>query len=98
MPVSTEAPEAHPESLFTRETNPRKPEQVAKIIQQVTIGPDITMDLHQTIHEMLEEYSDCFALLINEVNAIPGAVHKLNIPEGATFHMKIPLRSYNPDQ
>ena len=41
---------------------------------------------------------DCFALSIMEVNAIPGAVHKLNIPEGATFCTKIPPRSYNPDQ
>jgi hypothetical protein len=33
-----------------------------------------------------------------EVNAIPGAIHKLTIPEGATFCTKIPPRSYNPDQ
>ena len=44
------------------------------------------------------EYADCFALSIKEVNAIPGAVHKLNIPEGITFCTKIPPRSYNPDQ
>ena len=35
---------------------------------------------------------------MKEVNAIPGAVHKLNILEGATFRTKIPPRSYNPDQ
>ena len=29
---------------------------------------------------------------------IPGAVHKLSIPEGATFRTKIPPRTYNPDQ
>jgi hypothetical protein len=47
---------------------------------------------------LIREYADCFALSIKEVNAIPGAVHKLNIPEGATFRTKIPPRSYNPDQ
>ena len=35
---------------------------------------------------------------MKEVNAIPGAIHKLNIPEGITFRTKIPPRSYNPDQ
>ena len=43
------------------------------------------------------EFADCFTLSMKEVNAIPGAVHKLNIPEGTTFRMKIPPRSYNPD-
>ena len=49
---------------------------------------------HQNIQELLEEYADCFALSIKEVNMIPGTVHKLNIPEGAMFHTKIPPRSY----
>lgn len=64
----------------------------------MTIGPDITQEQCQIIQETLEEFADCFALLIKEVNAIPGATHKLNIPEGATFHTKTPSRSYNPDQ
>ena len=96
--TTSEIPETDPESLFTRESNPRNPERVKKIIQEVTIGPDITANQRQSIHELLEEYSDCFALSIKEVNAIPGAVHKLNIPEGATFRTKIPPRSHNPDQ
>ena len=35
---------------------------------------------------------------MKEVNAIPGAIHKLNIPESATCGTKIPPRAYNPDQ
>jgi hypothetical protein len=50
------------------------------------------------IKELLGVYADCFALSIKEVNAIPKAVHKLNIPEGAAFQPKIPPRSYNPNQ
>ena len=98
MPISTLHPSIDPESILTRETNLNKKERVMRIIQEVTIRPDISDDQHQAVQELLEEYADCFALSIMEVNAIPGAVHKLNIPEGATFHMKIPPRSYNPDQ
>jgi len=84
--------------IFTRHSDPHKPERVARILQEVTIGPDITAHQREEIHRLLEEYADCFALSIKEVNAIPGAVHKLNIPEGAKFRTKIPPRSYNPDQ
>ena len=47
---------------------------------------------------MIAEFADCFALSIKQVKSIPGAVHKLNIPEGATFQTKVPPRSFNPDQ
>jgi hypothetical protein len=84
--------------ILTRSTNPFKPERVARILQEVTIGPDITGPQCNEVHKLLRDYADCFALAIKEVNAIPGAVHKLNIPEGATFRTKIPPRTYNPDQ
>jgi hypothetical protein len=86
------------EAILTRESNPHKAERVARIIQEVTIGPDVTHNQRQAVQELIKEYADCFALSIKEVNTIPGAVHKLNIPEGATFRTKIPPRSYNPDQ
>ena len=98
MPINIPNPDADSESVLTREHNPYKKERVMRIIQEVTIGPDITNDQRQAVYNLLEEYADCFALSIKEVNAIPGAVHKLNIPEGATFRTKIPPRSYNPDQ
>ena len=101
FPVLATTPEAssnNPESLFTRESDPYKPEQVMKIIQEVTIGSDITHDQSLTVQELIKEYADCFALSIKEVNTIPNAVHKLNILEGMTFRTKIPPRSYNPDQ
>jgi hypothetical protein len=96
--ITTEDPTLETESILTRESNPRKPERVRRILQEVTIGPDVTLEQRKAVHELLEEFADCFALSIKEVNAIPGAVHKLNIPEGATFRTKIPPRSYNPDQ
>ena len=81
-----------------RESNPYKAERVRRIIQEVTIGPDVTQEQRQIIQKLIKEYADCFALSLKEVNVIPGATHKLNIPKGATFRTKIPPRSYNPDQ
>ena len=97
--LSVNNSKTNPEStVLTRESDPHKPERTRRIIQEVVIGPDITDDQRRIIHELLKEYADCFALSIKEVNAIPGAVHKLSIPEGTSFRTKIPPRSYNPDQ
>jgi hypothetical protein len=85
-------------TVLTRETDPFKPERVARILQEITIGPDVTTSQHAEVLKLISEYADCFALAIKEVNAIPNAVHKLDIPEGATFRTKIPPRAYNPDQ
>jgi hypothetical protein len=85
-------------TILTRDSNPFKAERVARILQEVTIGPDVTGPQREEIHRLLTTYADCFALAIKEVNAIPGAVHRLNIPKGATFRTKVPPRSYNPDQ
>ena len=85
-------------NIFTRDTAPFKAERVARILREVTIGPDVTSSQREEVHKMLRDYADCFALSIKEVNVIPGAVHKLNIPEGTTFRTKIPSRTYNPDQ
>ena len=86
------------EAILTRETDPRNPERVKRILEEVTIGPDVTQEQRILAQELIQEFADCFALSIKEVNAIPGAEHKLNIPEGTTFRTKIPPRSYNPNQ
>ena len=98
MPIDITQVDGDPDSVLTRNNDPYKKERTMRIVQEVTIGPDITLDQRQAVQELLTEYADCFALSIKEVNAIPGAVHKLNIPEGTTFRTKIPPRSYNPDQ
>jgi hypothetical protein len=95
---SLKTPKTEPESILTQEKDPYKPERIQRIKQEVTIGPDVTDEQRQIILNTLEEYADCFTLSMKEVNTIPGAVHKLNIPSGATFRTKIPPRSYNPDQ
>jgi transposase InsO family protein len=93
-----ETQKTNPAPVLTREHNPNNPERVRRIVQEVTIGPDVTHDQRQIVEETIREYADCFALSMKEVNTIPGAIHRLNIPEGATFRTKITPRSYNPDQ
>ena len=78
-------PKTNPETVLMREKDPQNPEQINKILQEVTIGPDITQEQHQIVQELLKGHADCFALSIKEVNTILGTVHKLNIPDGATF-------------
>lgn len=85
-----------PEPVLTREHNPYKKERVMRIIQEVTVGPDIMDEQRQTVHSLLEEYADCFTLSIKEVNAIPGAVHKLNIPEGPRSTQRFPQDPTTP--
>jgi len=65
---------------------------------EVTIGEDLTEEQHGSVEAIVREFADCFALSMKEVNAIPGAVHKLNIPEGTKLQIKVPPRSYNPVQ
>ena len=69
--------------------DPFKPEHVAQIISEVTVGPNTTPDEHQEVDNLIAEFADCFALAMNEVNTVPGAIHKLNIPPEMKFRMRI---------
>jgi hypothetical protein len=96
--TTNETSKVDPESVLTRDKDPQNSKHVNRIMKEVMIGPDIIQEQHEIVQKLLKEYADCFALSIKEVNAIPGAIHKLNIPKDATFRTKIPSRSYNPDQ
>ena len=98
QPVDVTTADTADHEVLTRNTDPFKPERVARILQEITIGPDVTDQQRDEIRKVISDHADCFALALKEVNAIPDAVHKLNIPEGTTFRTKIPARSYNPDQ
>lgn len=90
--------EQDPDLISTRGMNPWNPKQVARILKEVTFGKDIKEGERNMAQAVVAEFADCFALSIKEVNTVPGAVHKLKIPEGVTFRTKILLRLYNPDQ
>ena len=96
--TTNETSKADPESVLTRDKDLQNPEHINRIVKEVTIGPDIMQEQHEIVQKLLEEYANCFTLSIKEVNAIPGAVHKLNIPKDTTFQTKIPPRLYNLDQ
>jgi len=101
IPVYANQPTNHPgdeDTILTRSTDPFKPERIARIVKEVTLGEDLAEQQRMQVQVVIMEFADCFALSMKEVNAIPGAVHRLNIPEGAKLQTKIPPRSYNPIQ
>jgi len=67
-------------------------------LELVQIGEDVTAAEHEEVSRLIAEFADCFVLSLSKVNLIPGAVHKLKVPEDATFRMKIPQCLFNPDQ
>ena len=77
---------------------PSTTERIAKIQEEVTIGPDITPEQREKVHDTLAKYADCFALDLTEVAPIPGAVHKLNIPPESKFNTKPFSPKWTPDQ
>jgi len=50
------------------------------------------------MRDLIEEYANCLTLSMSEVHHIPGAVHKINIPEGKTFNTKVHQRPLTPLQ
>jgi hypothetical protein len=85
-------------NVYTRHTEPFKPERIKQILSEITIGPDTTFEERHEVEKLITEFADCFALAMSEVNTVPGAVHKLNIPPETKFRTRIPQRSMNPAQ
>ena len=83
-------------SIFTRATAPHEARRVAEILRHIEIGPDLLPAEWITIKETIAELADIYALSISEVKHIPGAYHKLHIPEGATFNTKIRQQRLSP--
>ena len=85
-------------SIFTRRSDPFATERVDAILKAVRIGTDLTDAQRSTVVKLIRSYADCFALSVSEVLAVPGAVFKLNIPDGATFSKKVHQKSFTPPQ
>lgn len=84
--------------LYTRHMDLFRRDRVAKILESITIGPDTSEEQRQTIRDTVTEFTDCFALSLSEVNIVPGAEHRLNIPAEAVFSTHVGQRSMNPMQ
>jgi len=98
VPVANVSKALSEDTIFTCQTNPFLPARILKILELVQIGEDITAAQCEEVKSIISKFTDCFALSLNEVDLIPGAIHKLNIPEDATFRTKIPQHSFNLDQ
>jgi hypothetical protein len=86
------------ESLYTRHTNAFKPERVQAVLDTVTLGPNLTEDQRKKASNLISKFADCFALAVSEVTEVPGAVHRLNIPNNTKFSTKVHQRPLTPPQ
>ena len=85
-------------SIFTRKTKPFKKERVDAVVAAIRIGDDLSPEETNIVKDLIREYADCFALSMTEVHLVPGAVHKINIPEGKTFNTKVHQRPLTAPQ
>ena len=76
-------------NLFTRMTEPHKPERVEEILRLVTIGDDLSTEERQMVRKLISDFADVFALSVSEVKTVEDAVHRLDIPSDATFSLKV---------
>ncbi|KIM72773.1 hypothetical protein PILCRDRAFT_27483, partial [Piloderma croceum F 1598] len=83
-------------SIFTHTTATFKPEHIMEILQHIEIRSDLLPTEWIVVKETIKDFADIFALSISEVEHIPGALHKLHIPEGAIFNTKICQQYLSP--
>jgi hypothetical protein len=84
--------------LFTRLTQPHKPERVQELLRLVTIGADLSAEEKQKVHQLVGSFADIFALSVSEVKVVEDAVHRLDIPPDTTFPMKVHQKPLSPPQ
>ena len=85
-------------NLFTRLTQPHKPERVQELLQLITIGDDLSVDERQKVRDLISSFADIFALSVSEVKVANNAVHHLDIPPETTFPMKVHQKPLTPPQ
>jgi hypothetical protein len=72
-------------TILTRKTEPFKPERVAAVLREVTIGGDLNTEERKGVESLITEFADCFALSMSEVLVVEGAHHRLDIPKDTAF-------------
>ncbi|KAG2047618.1 hypothetical protein BDR06DRAFT_840744, partial [Suillus hirtellus] len=83
---------------FTRLTQPHNPLRVIWIVKRVQYGPDLTLEEQEKVKVLVSKYADIFACSLGEVLPVPGAVHRLDIPDGTTFNLRVHQRPLTPPQ
>ena len=84
--------------ILTRKTDPHNPEHVAVILDEITIGQDLTPDQVEAVRSLISEFAECFALSMSEVTTVEGAAHRLDIPRDMIFRTKVNQRPQSPPQ
>ena len=87
-PTSREVLKASPETPDNDVTNHDAAPVYANQPAEGTGDRDSDQQCTQ-VQDLICKFADCFALSMKEVNAIPGAVHKLNILEGTKLQIKV---------
>ncbi|KAJ7018380.1 hypothetical protein C8F04DRAFT_977366, partial [Mycena alexandri] len=78
------------DDIYTRGSDPFKRTRVARILELVEIGPDVSDQQRDTIRAFIAEHADIFAISVSEVNAVKGALYSPEIPADATFKLGMP--------
>ncbi|KAG2748529.1 hypothetical protein P692DRAFT_20685477, partial [Suillus brevipes Sb2] len=85
-------------SVFTRNSDPFKPERVAEVMCSITIGEDLSVEQWLQVSNLCEEFADTFALAVSEVYPVTFKNFKLTFPAGSTFSTKVNQRPLTPPQ
>ena len=85
-------------TLLTRKTDPHNPACIKAILDEITIGQDLTPEQREQVRELIAEFAECFALSMSEVTPVEGAAHRLDIPRDKQFRTKINQRPQSPPQ
>jgi hypothetical protein len=85
-------------TLLTRKTAPHNPARVKAILDEITVGQDLTLDQRDSVRQLISQYAECFALSMSEVTAVAGATLCLDIPRDKQFRTKINQRPQSPPQ
>ncbi|KAG1841586.1 hypothetical protein F4604DRAFT_1939409 [Suillus subluteus] len=85
-------------AIFTRVTDPRNPRRIAYVVKSVQYGGTLTEDERKQAEALVARYADIFACSLTEVIQVPGAQHRLNIPDNATFNLRVHQRALTPPQ
>ncbi|KAG2063692.1 hypothetical protein BDR04DRAFT_962130, partial [Suillus decipiens] len=83
---------------FTRLMDLHNPQRIVWITKQVQYGEDLTSEQIAEVKGLVAEYADIFACSLGEVIPVPGAIHRLNVPEGMTFNLQVQQRPLTPPQ
>ena len=62
LPAANAVDTLSEDTVFTRHTDPFQPAHIAKIVDLVQIGEDITMAQGEEVRQLISEFADCFML------------------------------------